>query len=88
MEKYTFSGKTEEEALENALSELNVSKEDCLIVEDSIIGVEAANNAGIDCITIYDRFSDSNRDKINELSIKQFDDFSQILELIKNEVNI
>ena len=30
MEKYTFSGKTEEEALENALSELNVSKEDIL----------------------------------------------------------
>ena len=30
MEKYTFSGKTEEEALESALSELNVSKEDIL----------------------------------------------------------
>ena len=30
MEKYTFSEKTEEEALETALSELNVSKEDIL----------------------------------------------------------
>ena len=30
MEKYTFSGKTEEEALDAALSELNVSKEDIL----------------------------------------------------------
>ena len=30
MEKYTFSGKTEEEALENALNELNVSKDDIL----------------------------------------------------------
>ena len=30
MEKYTFSEKTEEEALEAALSELNVSKEDIL----------------------------------------------------------
>lgn len=70
------------------LNELNVSKEECLIVEDSLIGVEAANNAGIDCITIYDRFSDSNRDKINELSIKQFDDFTQMFELIRNEVNI
>ncbi len=30
MEKYTFSGKTEEEALENALSELNLTKDDIL----------------------------------------------------------
>ena len=30
MEKYTFSGKTEEEAIESALSELNVSKDDIL----------------------------------------------------------
>ena len=30
MEKYTFSGKTEEEALENALSELSVEKKDIL----------------------------------------------------------
>ena len=30
MEKYVFSGKTEEEAIDNAISELNVSKEDIL----------------------------------------------------------
>lgn len=30
MEKYKFSGKTEEEALENALSELNLTKEDII----------------------------------------------------------
>ena len=30
MEKYVFSGKTEEEALEAALSELNVEKKDIL----------------------------------------------------------
>ena len=30
MEKYVFSGKTEEEAVDNAISELNVSKDDIL----------------------------------------------------------
>ena len=30
MEKYVFSGKTEEEALENALNELSVEKKDIL----------------------------------------------------------
>ena len=30
MEKYVFSGKTEEEALENALSELSLEKKDIL----------------------------------------------------------
>ena len=70
------------------MEKLNVSKEECLIVEDSLIGVEAANNAGIECITIYDKFSDSNRDKINKLSIKQFLNFDEMLETIDKELNM
>ena len=34
------------------LKQLNVTKEECLIIEDSLIGVEAANNANISCCNI------------------------------------
>lgn len=68
------------------LKELNVSKEDCIIIEDSLIGVEAANNAGIDVAVIYDKFSDGNRDEINKLASFKFNDFKQMLEYIKSEL--
>jgi len=68
------------------LEELKVSKEECLIFEDSVIGVESAYNAGIDVAVIYDKYSDNNREKINKLSKYQFKDFEELLNLIKKEV--
>ncbi len=62
---------------------LKVKPEECLIFEDTIVGVEAANSAGIEVAVIYDKYSDSNRDKINELSQYQFKDFEEVLKKIK-----
>ena len=66
------------------LNELNVNAEECLIVEDSLIGVEAANNANIEVAVIYDKYSDCDREKINELTQYKFADFKEMLDLIKN----
>lgn len=68
------------------LKELNVKTEECLIVEDSLIGIEAAINSGIDFVVMYDRFSDGNRVEINRLSKVQFNDFNEMLEKIKEEL--
>ncbi len=68
------------------LKELNVDKEECLIIEDSLIGVEAANNAGIEVAVIYDKYSDCNREEINRLSQYQFKDHNELLNYIKNEL--
>lgn len=68
------------------LKELNVKPEECLIVEDSIIGVEAANNANIEVAVLYDKYSDCNREEINRLSQYQFQDFKEMLRYIKNEL--
>ena len=64
------------------MKEQNVSKEECLIIEDSLIGIEAAVNAGIECLAIYDKYSDSDREKINELSNYQIKDFIEFEEII------
>ena len=48
------------------LEALDIKKEEALVIEDSLIGVEAARNAGIECAIIYDKYSDSERDEINE----------------------
>ena len=60
------------------MEELNVEPEECLIIEDSLIGVEAANNAGIEVVALYDKYSDADRDEINKLSEYHFDEYPEL----------
>lgn len=68
------------------LEKLNVKPEECLIVEDSLIGVEAAHNAGIEVVVMYDKYSDCNRQEISKLAQYQFDNFKEMLEYMKKEL--
>lgn len=68
------------------LNELKVRPEECLIIEDSLIGIEAACNANIDVAVMYDKYSDCNREEINKLSQYKFDNFNQMLTYIKKEL--
>ena len=70
------------------LRELNLEPGQCLIVEDSLIGVEAANYAKIEVAVIYDKYSDSNREEINQLCQYKFNDFGEMLKYIKNELMV
>ena len=74
------------EVHDKIMEKLHVKPEECLIVEDALIGVEAANNANIEVAVIYDKYSDSNREKINQLSQYQFKDFDEMLKEIKKEL--
>lgn len=74
------------EVHEKIMGHFNVKPEECLVVEDALIGVEAAKNAGIEVAVIYDKYADGDRDKINELADYTFDDFAQMLEQVENEV--
>lgn len=69
------------------IKELNVKPEEGLIIEDSLIGVEAANNANIEVAVMYDKYSNCDRTKINQLSQYQFDNFNQMLNYMKKEIN-
>ena len=62
---------------------LNVNPSECLIIEDSLIGVQAAQNAGIEVAVIYDKYSDCDREEINKLAQYQFEDYNEILNYIK-----
>lgn len=68
------------------MKELNVNNEDCIIIEDSLIGVEAANKANIEVVAVYDKYSDSTRNEINKLSQYQVKDFKEFLDLAKKEL--
>lgn len=67
------------------MNALNVKSEECFIFEDSLIGVEAANAAGIDVAVMYDKYSDGNREEINKRVKYKFNNFNELLNSVKME---
>lgn len=67
------------------LNELNVKKEQCLIFEDSLIGIEAANNAGIDVVAMYDKYSDLERAEIEKKSTYNFKSYEEVIQKLLKE---
>ena len=68
------------------LQSLNVTPSECLIIEDSLIGVQAGVNAGIEVAVVYDKYSDCDRDEINRLSQYQFSNFGEIISRVVEEL--
>ena len=68
------------------INELKVEKKDCLIFEDSLIGIEAAKNAGIEVVAVYDKYSDADREKINELANYQIKDYAEAIDILEKEM--
>lgn len=62
------------------LSELKVKPEECLVFEDSLIGIEAAKRAGIPSAAVYDPYSDAEREQINALADYQISSYAQLME--------
>lgn len=62
------------------MSELHVKPEECLVFEDSLIGIEAAKNAGIQSAAVYDPYSDGERDQINALADFQVSSYTRLME--------
>lgn len=68
------------------LQAFNVEPSECLVIEDSLIGVQAGVNAGIEVAVIYDKYSDCDREEINRLSQYQFNNFGEIINRLKDEL--
>ena len=68
--------------LDEYFSVIYTRDEDCLIFEDSLIGIESAKNAGIDCVAIYDKYSDMDREQINKLSDYQLNNYSEAIQIL------
>lgn len=77
--------KPSSEVHEKVMEKLKVTKEQCLIIEDSLIGVEAGKNAGIEVAVMYDQYTNGDREQIDKLANYQFRNFNEMLEQIKEE---
>ena len=65
------------------LETLGAKPGECLVFEDSLVGVEAAKKAGLTVVAMYDKYSDGERPEINALADYTFDNFTQLLETLE-----
>ena len=66
------------------IEELGVTAEECLVFEDSLIGIEAAKNAGIESVAVYDSYSDAEREQIHALADYRIQSYTELLKTLEN----
>ena len=80
------SMKPDPEVYLKVMNVLELTADECLIFEDSLIGVEAAKASGAEVAVIYDKYSDGERDRINELANYVIDDYYLAIDILKQEI--
>lgn len=71
----------------NVLQAFNLRPEECLIIEDSLVGVEAANHAGIEVVGIYDQHSAHEIDLIKAKANYYVENFAELLSSFNNNIH-
>ena len=59
----------------NVLEHYQANPMECIVFEDSLHGIMAAREAGIETVNVYDKYSDGNREAINKLTDYRIDSF-------------
>ena len=73
------------EIYNKVIKHYNATPDECLVFEDSYTGILSSKSAGIEVVNVYDKYSDSDRDKINEIadySIKNYQEFIDFVDKI------
>ncbi|KQC08415.1 MAG: HAD family hydrolase [Candidatus Cloacimonas sp. SDB] len=65
---------------------LRVKPKECLVIEDVLVGVQAAKNAGMGVYAVYDEYSKDKFAQIQETADFFAQDFSQLEEKIKEDL--
>ena len=61
------------------LEHFGLSPKDAIIFEDSLVGVQSAKGAGVECCVVYDKNSDDEREEINTLADYVIPSFKEFL---------
>lgn len=75
--------KPDPEIYYKVMNHFNAKKEECLVFEDSYTGVLASHNAGIECVNIYDKYADIDREEINKITDYSIKSYKEILDIIE-----
>jgi beta-phosphoglucomutase-like phosphatase (HAD superfamily) len=79
------NAKPDPEIYLKAIQMLELKPEDCIVIEDSLNGIQSAVNAGLEVISIYDRYSEACMDEIIKLSNYHVNNYLELIEILDNE---
>lgn len=65
------------------VNELNLNPEECLIIEDSLSGVQAAKNAKIEVLNVPDECSINNQQEIDSLTDYKVNSLEELLNILE-----
>ena len=65
---------------------LNVTPQECLVIEDSLVGLEAAHRAGIETIVLYDTYSHNDAAELSQKALHTFEHYEAMLLHVKEEL--
>lgn len=67
-----------------AMQAFNAKPEECIVFEDSLVGIKAAKNAGLQTVAIYDKYSNSDIEEIKQQADFFINNYAELLPIIEN----
>ncbi len=80
-----IKGKPYPDIFINVANELGVEPSECLVIEDVLVGVQAAKRAGMDVYAIYDEHASHETKNIKKTADLYFEHFDELLNIIKQQ---
>ena len=77
--------KPDPEIYNKILEKLNAKPEECIVVEDALIGVQSAKNAGIEVINMYDKYADADREEIEKLADYKVQNYKELINILDRD---
>lgn len=77
--------KPDPEIYVRTMEDFSVEPGQCLVFEDSLVGVEASKAAGIDTVVVYDSYSDEDREELNKLADYSFSGYDEAMKRLELE---
>ena len=67
-----------------AMQAFNAKPEECIVFEDSLVGIKAAKNAGLKTVAIYDKYSNNDIEEIKQQADFFINNYAELLSIIEN----
>lgn len=67
-----------------AMQAFNAKLEQCIVFEDSLVGIKAAKNAGLKTVAIYDKYSNSDIEEIKQQADFFINNYAELFPIIEN----
>lgn len=67
-----------------AMQAFNAKPEQCIVLEDSLVGIKAAKNAGLKTVAIYDKYSNNDIEEIKQQADFFINNYAELLSIIEN----